>query len=306
MLRLCLIAALCIVGFSAAQFTCPTATVDAYSVTNFTAAVTCRTSLCSCLGGTGTTTCTVTTKANCTTTANCVLAFVQCMNNVSSSNPQLHMSLLAIASGELYNASAAFTSCRAFTCATFNASASTTACAGTTGNWVIPYDSVCKSTAVFRGTLRLAGNFTAILRNATAKELLRLAVQNDLSLLLGFIATVTDLQDGSLIVLFEVPVAAGNTVLASRLVTAGANANWLTQTKSTFTSLGGDASSITVIGIGATPTTPTGPTTPSPPTPPTPPTTPTPGVVTPAPTSGSVAATLTQVLVALAAVLLLA
>jgi hypothetical protein len=302
MLRLCLIAAICIVGFTAAQFSCTAPAKDVYAVTNYTAAVTCRTALCSCLGGSGTTSCTVSTKKSCADTAACTLTFISCMNGNSTNNTELHMSLLAVASGELYNTSVAYTACRAFACSVFNTSAGGSGCS-TNAN--IPYDTVCKSNAVFRGTLRLAGNYTAILRNATAKELLRQALEKDLTAFLGFPATVTDLQEGSLVVLFEVPVSGSNSVLAARIVSAGASATWLTGTKAQFQALGGDPNTITVLGVGATTPAPQ-PATPSPPSPPSPPT-PAPPVVTPAPrTSGSVVASVAQLLVAVAAVMLLA
>jgi len=274
--------------------TLPSGSKDVYSLVNSSADTrVCAAALCSCLGAStwtnGTVGCSWTATAvrpNCSKTTSCTALYILCMDTVDANNTDLHLSNIAIASGELYNTSVAYTDCKYRTCAIFNQTAPSDSATCTT-----PYATVCTSPVTTSFTLRIEGNFSAIFANKTLVEILRLAIQLDLTNVLGFDVTVTNISQGSLIVAFTVPVAASNPLLATRLSVASTSATWLTNTQTTYLANGGTGS-LSVLSLG----TPSPTTTPAPGTPTTP---------APSPSAAGIA-TIVQILLAVVALVLLA
>jgi hypothetical protein len=230
-----------------------------------TAASTCYTTYCTCLGAThssGLMCTTPTTKPSCATATKCVTDVMTCLNKASgdmtcSNLKDLHLSILSLESGlKLYNESMAYYACRYRSCSLINETA---------GNCTISYDSVCVAPVIFRGTLLLKGNFTAILASPEQRELLAKAIEKDLIKTLGFVdvfvnrlyaygtpenlrppfrtrapATRRRQGDQALVIEYEVPgVSSKNTNFNSKLAVVAANGNWLVEAKSEYSTLTG-------------------------------------------------------------------
>lgn len=227
---------------------------------------TCYNAFCLCESGvgrlnvsTGEAICRWTTRPTCANLPGCLATFHTCVSNgVSEASTKfcpllgpLHTQLVVIAAGAFYNGSALEAACRANACRMFNAAVRTLqGCPS-----AIPYDQICVSPQSYVGELRIAGNFTALLNNATAKATLQAAVETDLRAVLQMPVTVTSLVSGSLIVGWTAAVSASSATLASRLAVAQASNSWLTST----TAAAG-MGPLVVVGVGA-------PVTPAPPTP---------------------------------------
>jgi len=263
-LRLFLVV-LCIAGLSAAQsFTsCPSPTsssTDYFAPSNCSAFTTCATTRCSCIGGTFNSTtgaCAVnTTGKTCATSKACQAPYIQCIQAAASSvaclSP-LKVALVAIVAGSAYNASAVYTACQSDTCRFYNATSAsnctigygevcflppTTAAPGNSSNTTVA-PAVGTTAALFTGSITLGGDYTAIIANATSTATFLVAVGNDMTAKFTVTVTCRSLKAGSGIVAFTANVAANNATFLAAVSAVGTDSSWLTQTKASFTALGG-------------------------------------------------------------------
>jgi hypothetical protein len=316
-LRLSLLVITLIAGFSAASFwhTCPTRSsgeTDIYGRNNNSTEVrTGANTYCTCNGGTvtnaATTTATCTpaaVKPPCATISGCARSYIRCVDDLALSVANtsscftplvlVRTAALALSAGQAYNESIMYRACHAWTCHTFNDTA--------IANCTLPYDYVCQTPVHFTFQIKLLGDFTKILANASAKAELITCIQADLASYLGFptnVTAVTASAEPGLLVDAVAAVSKENPILKARLASlTPTNKAWLVcLTQAKFASLGGNGT----LSFG-------GPVTPAPPPTPSPPPGATPIPTTPSPRSGasSLTWTLAQALVAIVAVLVMA
>ena len=208
---------------------------------------------------------------------------MKCMNDAANNATNnctylkdLHMSLLQVSAGTLYNESAAYSACVARGCYMLNMSTSDNCTLDATVK-----KSLCASPVSFKGEMRLrSSGWTAVIAAAaaTVREALRGDLAKALRIALDALQ-ITDMrvlavsrrrrQDAQedLVVGFTAEgVSANNQAFAAALAAAAANTDWLVATVAAYRAAGGTGT-FAVLGLGAsTPGVTLGPGTPVPPT----------------------------------------
>jgi hypothetical protein len=284
---------LLVAAVSAQTCTVAEPTVDPFEPSTCTSYTACDTAFCGCVGvqSSNATACLRTANAsvNCSQVQTCLIAYTQCLVKLEANRTStiaacnrtgttMHNAILAVAAGS-FAGSILQQSCRFRVCEVMQSFRS--ACPfGTNDSNVCmapltaaPVTTSAPVTAfAIRATLRLSGTaYAALLNNATARAMLENALMNDLSGLLGInpaFIRILNLSVGSLIVDFAILNGSGKSVsqLSSGLALATANSNWLTSTKSVYSTVSNETIgvlSLTVTEAGGTTSAPNTTTTPT-------------------------------------------
>jgi hypothetical protein len=241
LLRLCLFVTLFIAGYSAAVESTET---RPYYNTSCDAAKSCKSTMCTCLGGEIVSEeCQMETQTNCTLGEVCMTAFIKCMNQIASNDDfnvsecaaalsTLRLSLLTVSTGEeLFNDSTAGVSCHDFASDRYNKSMSADCVS-------IPFNKICKTPYVYLAILTLSGDWAWAFETAEVEAELAGKLEIDLTDFLRFVTHVIKMSEGSLVVEFEVECAGNNPILLQQLEMAKTDTTWLAQTKAMLTARG--------------------------------------------------------------------
>jgi hypothetical protein len=237
-LRLSLFVILFIVGYPAAILAWEPSDKIYFNI-SCDDAVACASTMCECFGVTDATGKCEPPEVveNCTLAGLCVKSYIQCMNSITVAEgfntsackdalDGLKSAMSVVASGvELYNESAAGESCRDFAYMRLNETTDLTC----TEN--IPYKVICKTPFVYLGDFRLSGEWGWALDDPVKRSGLTTALETDLTNFLMFDSHVLQLSSGSLVVNYEAEVAEGNHIFQQQISIIKTNTEWLIETK---------------------------------------------------------------------------
>ena len=253
-----IIVALLVVMASANHLQCPTKGVKPlYNLEDTTCGRVdfCYTEFCKCIGGqylNRTHTCPeLATLDDCTLLSTCSRKNIRCLNEeaeISLANSQcrdwaqpVYLALVeaSLATPEAYVNTSIYGACKYESCLWAN---QTRKC---TPN----YAKVCIPPPKYFGTLRLSGDWSKVIATTEKKAQVKSSLEADLTAELRTDVSVFDINLGSLIVDFNLQEADNAT---EALIAKAANSTaWLSNTKTTFTQLGGSGE-VAVTYIGTT------------------------------------------------------
>jgi hypothetical protein len=225
-------------------------------------AIACQTAYCACIGAGAPTNfvCGAFTGGhmpNCTVSAKCIATKMLCMTAASEEGcadlKDLKLSNLAIAGGQLYNASTGFKACKYEACKMLNATVSG-------GNCSLNFDELCASPVKYVFALLIKGKWSKFISDAAKKLGLSNALAADMSRKLRFVCIVKTLfirsnrrrqTESNLAVTFEASgVTANNADLKAAIASAQTDKTFLTSTQSVYVAEN-PGESFTVVGISA-------------------------------------------------------
>jgi len=236
-------------------------------------AVLCASTLCGCVGGTGSDPYTcfsgLTSTTSCSAAVSCLSAFVGCLGQVNNSVTacaafvtRIHNLRVSAASAISYATSDYQKACRYTACKIANASSAFTCSLGTNESAVCPLPTTSPGTTtapaqtvVGRGTLKLSGsNWVAVLGGLDSRAAIEAAVPTDLSGLLAIEKKYIELterfgDDESVTFLYNVFQGNGKTLaqLQAAATSGTGSSSWLTATVAAYQQKSGSSESITVL-----------------------------------------------------------
>lgn len=246
---------LALVATTATALSCPAVQTPLYNypATPCPRVDKCLTLACSCIGGTFdnvTRVCpALQTIGDCSTFSTCARQLIKCFNEEAE---------LATAAAEctewahpIYNALLEATATDAFVNTTLYAACTHEVCliANMTSRCMPDYGATCVAPPRFYGTLRLSGDWAAIIAVPSQKETVINSVDADLTAQLGTDVSIFDVRSGSLIV--EFALQEFGAAIEDKLAAAANSSTWLGNTRTAYATFGGEGN-VTVLYAGPT------------------------------------------------------